>query len=90
MAFHVQVSYADRAAEVSSPVEYGWPHGLGEIVSAVAAAGLRIEFLHEFPFVEWEVPFLEARDDETWRLPSGQEGELPLFFFSLKATKPRA
>ncbi len=86
LAFRVQGSYADRSAEVSAPVEYGWPHGLGEIVSAVAAAGLTIDFLHEFPFVEWEVPFLEPRDDGTWRLPAKQPGELPLFF-SLKATK---
>jgi len=89
LAFEVQDSYADRTAAVRSPVEYGWPHGLGEIVSALAAAGLRIDFLHEFPFVEWAVPFLEARDDGTWRLPTGQEGELPLFF-SLRATKPLA
>jgi hypothetical protein len=37
-------------------------HGLGEIVTALAQAGLRIEFLHEWPFVESEVPFLEKRD----------------------------
>lgn len=87
MEFHVQGSYADRTAEVSSPVEYGWSHGLGEVVSAIATAGLRIEFLHEFPFVAWEMPFLELRDDGMWRLPAGQEGEVPLFF-SLRATKP--
>ena len=88
LAVQVQGSYADRSAEVSAPVEYGWPHGLGEIVTAVAAAGLTIDFVHEFPFVEWEVPFLEPRDDGTWRLPAEQAGELPLFF-SLKARKPR-
>jgi SAM-dependent methyltransferase len=76
----VRGSYADRSAEVSAPVEYGWPHGLGEIATAVAAAGLTIDFVHEFPFVEWEVPFLEPRDDGTWRLPAEQAGELPLFF----------
>lgn len=86
LALPVRGSYADRSAEVSAPVEYGWPHGLGEIVTAIASAGLRIDFVHEFPFVEWEVPFLEPREDGTWRLPGGQEGELPLFF-SLKATK---
>ena len=28
--------------------EYGWQHTLGEIVTVVASAGLRIDFLHEF------------------------------------------
>jgi len=49
---------------------------------AVAATGL-----HEFPFVAWPVPFLEQREDRTWRLPAEQPGELPLFF-SLRAHKP--
>jgi hypothetical protein len=55
-------------------------------VTSLTEAGLRIEFLNEFPFVEWPVPFLEEREDGTWRLPEGHP-ELPLFF-SLKATKP--
>lgn len=88
LAFPTQGSYADRSAEVKEPFEYGWNHSLGEIVSAVAEAGLRIEFLHELPFVEWPVPFLEERDDGTWRLPEGHP-DLPLFF-SLKASKPAA
>jgi SAM-dependent methyltransferase len=89
LRFRVQGSYADRAAKVEQEYEYSWPHGLGEVVTAVARAGLRIEFLHEFPFVDWPVPFLERHEDGTWRLPAGRygEGELPLFF-SLRATKP--
>jgi len=87
LAFPVRGSYADPDAEIREPVEYGWPHDLGSIVTAVARAGLRIEFLHEFPFSSWPAPFLEPRDDRTWRLPSTVQGELPLFF-SLKASKP--
>ena len=34
---------------------YEWSHSLGEIVSALAAAGLTIEFLHEFPFSGWRL-----------------------------------
>ena len=74
-----------RTAKVEQPFEYGWSHGLGEIVTALAAAGLRIDFLHERPFLEWEVPFLTEREPGRWRLPEGQE--LPLSF-SLRATKP--
>ena len=86
LAVPVQGSYADPTAEVRQPVEYGWVHSMGEIVSAVAGAGLRIQFLHEFPFVEWPVPFLVRHDDGTWRLPPDAGGELPLFF-SLRATR---
>ncbi|HXI45238.1 MAG TPA: class I SAM-dependent methyltransferase [Candidatus Acidoferrales bacterium] len=80
-------SYADRSAPTGRLVEYGWDHSLGEIVTALAEAGLRIEFLHEFDFVEWPVAFLVEGDDGRYRLPAGSKGELPLYF-SLKATKP--
>jgi hypothetical protein len=86
----VQGSYADRTATVKQEYEYDWPHGVGEVVTAVARAGLRVEFLHEFPFVDFPVlPFLEQHDEGTWRLPAGRygEGELPLLF-SLRASKP--
>lgn len=85
LAFPTKGSYADPSAHVEQPVEYSWVHSMGEIVTALAEAGLRIEFLHEFPFVEWPVPFLEERADGKWWLPEDQEGELPLFF-SLRAT----
>ncbi len=87
LAFSVRGSYADREAQVAQPVEYAWPHSMGEIVTAVAEAGLRIDFLHEFPFLFYPMlPFLEHREGAWW-LPAGQPGELPLSF-SMKATKP--
>lgn len=85
--FETQGSYADPDAIVAQEVNYAWNHGLGEIVTALAAAGLRIDFLHEFPFVEWPLPFLQPAPDGTHRLPPEHDGRLPLFF-SLKATKP--
>ena len=63
-------------------------HGIGDVVSAVIAAGLRIEFLHEHPYTlypRW--PFLERHDDGTYRFPAGRP-ELPLIY-SLRATKDR-
>lgn len=63
-----------------------WIHNLGEVVTALATAGLRIEFLHERPFLEWELSFLEARDGAWW-LPEGTPGEIPLGF-SLRASRP--
>jgi SAM-dependent methyltransferase len=81
-------SYADRSAPTEGLVEHGWDHSLGEIVSALVDAGLRIEFLHEFDFVEWPVSFLVEGEDGRWRLPPNARGGLPLFF-SLKASRPR-
>jgi SAM-dependent methyltransferase len=82
----VHGSYAESHADVSATTEYGWVHSLGEIISAVCDAGLRVELLHELPFCDWELPFLDRAADGTWRLPAGQEGELPLFF-SLRAVQ---
>jgi len=87
LKFEVQGSYADPSAEVKATHEYGWNHSIGEIVTGLARAGLRIEFLHEFPFLEWPSPGLERHDDGTHRLPPDLDGRLPLFF-SLKASKP--
>jgi hypothetical protein len=72
---------------VKAEQEYAWNHGLGEIVSALAAAGLHVEFLHEFTFCEWPVSFLLPAGDGSYRLPPELDGKLPLFF-SLKASKP--
>jgi hypothetical protein len=87
LRFEVRGSYADPDAPTDGLVEYGWDHSLGEIVTALIDAGLRIEFVHEFPFVEWPLPFLERGEDGRYRLPAGAKGELPLWF-SIRATKP--
>jgi 2-polyprenyl-3-methyl-5-hydroxy-6-metoxy-1,4-benzoquinol methylase len=94
--FDTQGSYADADAHLAATKEYGWNHSMAEIVSALAAAGLRIDLLREFPYTEWAMAFLEERkatlDGETepkstWWLPEDARGELPLFF-SLRASKP--
>jgi SAM-dependent methyltransferase len=87
LAFEVQGSYADPDAQVQASHEYGWNHSLGEIITGLARGGLRIEFLHEFPFLAWPSPGIEAQGDGSHRLPADLDGRLPLFF-SLKASKP--
>ena len=87
LTFEVQGSYANRDAPTDGLTEHSWNHALGEIVTALIDAGLRIEFLHEFDFNEWELPYLVEADDHMWRLPGDDDGRLPLFF-SLKAAKP--
>jgi SAM-dependent methyltransferase len=90
LACPVEGSYADPDAKVEQPVEYGWSHSIGEIVTVLAEAGLRIEFLHEFPFTLFRAMrfLVESQDgSRTWHLPEPWDGKLPLMF-SLKATKP--
>jgi SAM-dependent methyltransferase len=87
LTFAVRGSYADPDADVGDHTEHGWDHGLGEIVTALVGAGLRIERLVEHPFLEWKIDWLVEAADGTWVLPPGT-GEMPLMF-SLLATKPR-
>jgi 2-polyprenyl-3-methyl-5-hydroxy-6-metoxy-1,4-benzoquinol methylase len=87
LTFEVQGSYANRDAATDGLTEHSWNHALGEIVTALIDAGLRIDFLHEFDFNEWDLPYLVESDDRKWRLPGDDDGRLPLFF-SLKASKP--
>jgi SAM-dependent methyltransferase len=89
ISLEVHGSYADRQAPTDGLVEHGWDHGLGEIVTALAQAGLRIDFLHEFPFSIWNLDFTVQGPDGRFRLPGDMDGRLPLSF-SLKATKPVA
>jgi ubiquinone/menaquinone biosynthesis C-methylase UbiE len=87
LAFDVHGSYADPTAKVEHDKEYRWSHGLGEIVSALAEAGLRIEVVREFPWCDSKmIAMLELRDDGRWWLPHSTSGELPLMF-SLRARK---
>jgi SAM-dependent methyltransferase len=80
-------TYADLDAPTVHNASYAWQHPLGTVVTALVAAGLRIEFLHEHPFTlfpRW--PFLQRRDDGSFVLPLGMP-DLPLMY-SLRAVKP--
>jgi SAM-dependent methyltransferase len=87
LSLQTQGSYADPSAHVETPTEYGWAHGLGEIVTALSEAGLRIQSLREYPFNAWRLDYLADAGDSTWRLPPSVKGELPLSF-SILASKP--
>ncbi|GAA2054108.1 class I SAM-dependent methyltransferase [Catenulispora yoronensis] len=78
-------TYADFEAETEQNVTVQFDHGLGEIVSAVIKAGLRLEFLteHEMTmFKRYDV--LEERDGFLW-MPEGHP-RVPLMY-SLRASK---
>ena len=85
MKFDVQGSYAAADPDFHG-VEYGWSHSIGECVTSLIAAGLQIEWLHEFPVSSWKMfRFMEAAGEGLWRLPNHM-GEIPLMF-SLRAVK---
>jgi SAM-dependent methyltransferase len=75
--------YADGDAKVEHP-SYEWTHSLSDIINAMIGAGLKIEFVHEFPysFYPWAA-FLKSDGRGWWRL----EGDRVPLMFSLKATK---
>jgi len=77
-------TYADPTATLSSP-SYQWQHSLSDVINALAGAGLRVEFVHEFPYCGWQrLPSMKVGDDGFWHLPD--RDDLP-FLFSLQARR---
>lgn len=65
--------------------EHVWAYGLGEVISVLAAAGLRIEYVHEFPMQHYQqFPSLVRDAAGWWRWPA-PGNTLPMLF-SLRAT----
>ncbi len=78
-------SYADRNAILENKTSYQWQHPLSEIINALATSGLRVDFLHEFPFCMFRwLPSMVKGDDGWCRVPG--RDDVP-FLFSLKASK---
>jgi hypothetical protein len=74
--------------KISNTRQVNFPHGLGETISALAEAGLVIEFVHEHKYVQWQAfPRLQRSGDGLWRMPEGEQNMLPLMW-SAKARKP--
>jgi SAM-dependent methyltransferase len=68
-------------------IEYGWTHGMGEVVTSLAGAGLRIAWLREYPRSPYRFPkFLEKRPEGDYGWPGGRE-DVPLIF-SIGAVAP--
>lgn len=78
-------SYAVKTTE--SYTSYEWLHTLGETVTALCQAGLRIDFLHEFPYATYGIWGVEEQGpDGLWRLRD-HDGAIPQMF-SIRATRP--
>ena len=78
-------TYTNSDAAILSK-EYGWNHGLGEVVTALTNAGLQIEFLHEFEKSPYNsFPEMDKTEDGLFILKEDQR-MFPLIY-SIRATK---
>lgn len=77
-------TYTDPGAATRHNRSFEWIHPLGEVVSALIAAGLRLESLREYDhtvYARW--PFLERGEDGLWRMPEGMPR--PPLMYALRA-----
>lgn len=79
-------TYTDRQAKLANPKNYQWQHRIGDIISALAHAGLIIEDMKEMPegFYQRHSQ-MQRQDDGTWTLPK-HLAKVPLSF-SIRARK---
>ena len=80
--------YADSSARLTNATTAQWIHPLGAVVTALIAAGLRLDWLHEHDAVAWRMfACLTEGPDRLYRWPEQQW--LPLSY-SLRATRTDA
>ena len=76
-------TYANPASKIVSK-EYGWNHGLGELITALSRLGLKIEYLNEYEQSPYDIfPGLVKNDQGLYESPNG----LYPLVFELKASK---
>jgi SAM-dependent methyltransferase len=79
-------TYADEAATTEHNETVEWRHSLSTVVSAIAGAGLRIQFLHEHDHTFYlQRQSLERHDGDIYRHPVGAP-RIPLTY-SIRAEK---
>jgi SAM-dependent methyltransferase len=82
------VTYADATAPASQTPTIQWNHPLGEVVTALVAAGMRIQSLRELDgdvLQQW--PLMVRGEDALYRMPPGTPS-LPLMYV-LRAFRDR-
>lgn len=87
-------TYASDTKDTTHNKTYEWNHPVGSVVSALIAAGLRLEFLHEYPVNVFK-RFPSMVLDETLSEPGRPYYVLPEpervpMLYSLRAVKPAA
>ena len=78
--------YSYAGDELIPSPSYEWRHSMAEILNSLLTAGLRLEFLHEFPFSNYRaLPGMVRDRDGWWRLRQHNDS-IPQMF-SLRATR---
>lgn len=73
-------TYTDGPPLSTATTAYEWRHGVGEVVTALAGAGLLIEVVREDERLPWpRFPSMEAGEDGWFRLPD-QAPRIPLLY----------
>ncbi|MCC3768529.1 bifunctional 2-polyprenyl-6-hydroxyphenol methylase/3-demethylubiquinol 3-O-methyltransferase UbiG [Streptomyces sp. UNOC14_S4] len=95
LVYEEQGTYTDRQARTRHNTAVEWQHPIGDVVSAVTAAGLRLAFLREYDFTLFEQTDGMVKGPDTsgtrpgaasvYRLPEGRP-RVPLIY-SLRASK---
>ncbi len=80
-------TYTDGPELTEATVSYEWRHELGEVVTALVDAGLRIDRLREDPRLPWPRWTTMRRDADGWFALPGAAPRIPLFY-AVKATRP--
>jgi SAM-dependent methyltransferase len=80
-------SYTGRSTPLAHQRSVQFQHTVGQMVTAIAEAGLHIEFLHEHDFDNWQrFDSLQLQADGNYRLPPGRP-RIPMLL-SLRASRP--
>lgn len=80
----IEYQMDDYTGEAFKGTSYEWTHSLGDIINALIEAGLRIEYLHEYPACGYKaLPCMKKQADGMWHIDGDK---LPLVF-SLKARR---
>ncbi|MDP2638398.1 MAG: class I SAM-dependent methyltransferase [Candidatus Levybacteria bacterium] len=81
-----QGTYADWNSNIKSPT-YLWSHTIGDVVNALIRGGLKLEYLHEFPFTMYDqFPGFMKKNKKGQYIFRDNDTKIPLLF-SLKAIK---
>lgn len=72
-------SYDDRNFPVTL-TSYEWSHSLSDMINALLSIGMRLEFVHEFPYSVYDCfPLFEQQSPGRW-VVKDQASAMPLMF----------
>lgn len=79
-------TYTDWSTPVKG-LTYEWSHTISNVINALISVGLKIEYLHEFPYTMYDqFPGFMEKNDKGQYVLKNKKIQIPLLF-SLKATK---